>query len=190
MIAPLPFRLGLLTLAAVVAVSAAGAAQSAPETYTGTASVKTAGGASATAPITVTINSWTPDAERNELIEALKSGGDAGLHKKVSGMKPRATVTLGKSTLDAAYAYAMPSSVGRLITVVTSKPMFFLGGGAPDAKPTAGHDFGVVTLEVDENGSGKGTVTPAANLEMSDAGALIVEDYSVELVTVSAVKKK
>ena len=50
----------------------------APKTYTATATVKTAGGASMTAPVTITVSRWTTDAERTTAMAALKKG-DAAL---------------------------------------------------------------------------------------------------------------
>jgi len=84
----------------------------------------------------------------------------------------------------------MTSSEGRIITVVTTTPMFFVGAGAPGAAPKDGHQFGVVTIEINDTGSGRGTLTPAASVKMSDSDAIIVQDYSVELVTLPDVRKK
>ena len=83
----------------------------------------------------------------------------------------------------------MTSSEGRIITVVTTTPMFFVGAGAP-VRPQDGHRFGVVTIEVNDAGSGRGTLTPAATVKMSDSDAIVVQDYSVELVTLPDVRKK
>ena len=134
-------------------------AQSRAETYTATASVKTAGGASVTAPVAIDVAEWTTDAERKQLADVLKSGGDAALLKQLASMKTRGKVTVGKTEFDAKYAYAMTSSEGRIITLVTTTPMFFVGAGAPSAKPTTGHRFGVVTIEVNNTGSGQGTLS-------------------------------
>ncbi len=165
-------------------------AQSRPESYKANASVKTAGGASLSAPVTIDVTGWTSDAERTRLAGVLKSGGHTALQKQLAAMKTLGTITLGKTPYDAKYAYAMTSSEGRIITVVTATPIFFIGAGAPGAKPTAGHDFGVVTIEVNDAGSGTGTLTPAASVKTSDSGAIVVQDYSVELVTLPDVRKK
>lgn len=174
----------------VAALVAALPAQSPPETYTASASVKTAGGASLTAPVTIAVTGWTSEADRKRLTGVLKSGDHAALQKQLAAMKTLGTVTIGKTPFDAKYIYAMTSSEGRIITVVTATPMFFIGAGAPAAKPKGGHDFGVVTIEVNDAGSGRGTITPAASLKMSASDAIVVEDYSVELVTLPDVRKK
>jgi hypothetical protein len=178
------------TLVTAIALTVTLSAQSRPETYTANAAVKTAGGASLSAPITIDVTGWTSEADRRRLAGVLKSGDHAALQKQLAEMKTLGTVTLGKTPFDAKYAYAMTSSEGRIITVVTATPMFFIGAGAPGAKPRGGHDFGVVTIEVNDAGSGKGTLTPAASLKMSDSDAIVVEDYSVELVTLPDVRKK
>jgi hypothetical protein len=181
--------MGALALAAM-AVVAPVSAQSRAEAYTATASMKTAGGASLTAPVAIELVAWTTDADRKRLAGVLKSGGDAALQKQLADMKTLGTVTVGKTKFDAKYAYAMTSSEGRIITVVTTSPIFFVGAGAPSATPTAGHRFGVVTIEVNDAGSGRGTLTPAASVKMSDKDAIVVEDYSAELVTLPDVRKK
>ena len=185
-----PLTVGALALASAIALVTQISAQSRAETYTATASVKTAGGASLTAPVAIDVAEWTTDADRKRLAGVLKSGGDEALQKQLSGMKTLGKITVGKTQFDAKYAYAMTSSEGRIITVVTTNPIFFVGAGAPSAKPTTGHRFGVVTIEVNDAGSGKGTLTPAASVKMSDSDAIVVEDYSVELVTLPDVRKK
>ena len=181
---------GACTLVMTIVLVAELSTQSRPETYTASASVKTAGGASLSAPVTVDVTSWTSDAERTRLAGVLRSGGHTALQKQLAAMKTLGTITLGKTPYDAKYAYAMTSSEGRIITVVTATPMFFIGAGAPGAKPTGGHDFGVLTIEVNDAGRGKGTLTPAASVKTSDSGAIVVQDYSVELVTLPDVRKK
>jgi hypothetical protein len=160
------------------------------ETYTAHASVKTAGGASLSAPVTIDVTGWTSEADRTRLAGVLKAGDNRALQEQLAAMKTVGRVTLGKTSFDAKYAYAMTSSEGRIITIVTATPLFFIGAGAPGAKPRDGHDFGVVTIEVNDAGSGKGTLTPAASLTMSDSHAIVVEDYSVELVTLPDVRKQ
>jgi len=181
---------GALSFVTAIALVSMLSAQSRPETYTATANVNTAGGASLSAPVTIDVTAWTSEADRKQLAGLLKSGRDAALQKQLASMKTLGTVTLGKTPFDAKYAYAMTSSEGRIITLVTTTPMYFIGAGAPGAKPKVGHDFGVVTIEVNDAGTGRGTLTPAASLKMSDADAIVVQDYSAELVTLPDVRKK
>src|SRR6478735_2232010 len=66
----------------------------APKTYTATATVKTAGGASMTAPVTITISRWTTDAERTTALAALKKG-DAALKTALAAMPATGTIQVG-----------------------------------------------------------------------------------------------
>ncbi len=77
---------------------------------------------------------------------------------------------------------------GRLLTILTDRPLVFLGAGLPGAKAKEGYDFGVIDLVVDAKGGGSGTIAPAAKIKMNQ-GAFVVEDYGAETVQLTAVKK-
>jgi hypothetical protein len=76
-----------------------------------------------------------------------------------------------------------------LLTLVTDRPVLFLGASVPGAKPKAGYDFAVIDLEVDAKGAGSGTIAPAAKVTVKD-GAFVVEDYSGEVVRLTNVSHK
>jgi hypothetical protein len=175
-------------LVCTVLVATAASAQSA-ETFTATATVKTAAGAGATAPVTISVARKMPQAEADGLVAAFKSGGAAALRKALSGVKPTGSVTLGKGKpTPSRITIERTTDKGRLLTIVSDTPMHFIGAGVPQAKSKAGYDFSVVDIELDANGSGTGTLAPAAKIVLKD-GAFVVEDYASELVTLSAVNK-
>jgi len=89
-------QLPLCVLACTVLVTATSVANAQPgETFTATATVQTAGGAAATAPVTITVARTMPQAEADKLAAAFKSGGAAGLRKALKGVAPTGSVTLG-----------------------------------------------------------------------------------------------
>src|SRR4030095_12505565 len=95
-----PIRVRQLTLCGILActvfVATASVANGQPgETFTATATVKTAGGASATAPTPITVDRTMPQTEADGLAAAFKSGGVSGLRKALKGTKPTGSVTLG-----------------------------------------------------------------------------------------------
>jgi hypothetical protein len=159
------------------------------ETFTATATVKTAGGASATAPVTISVDRTMPQAEADGLATAFKSGGVSGLRKALKGVKPTGSVTLGggKPTTTR-ITIERTTDKGRLLTIVSDTPILFLGAGVPAAKKKAGYDFAVVDIELDAKGSGAGTLAPAAKIILKD-GAFVVEDFASELVQLTAVSK-
>jgi hypothetical protein len=167
------------------------AAQSAPETFTATATLKTAAGASATAPVVITITRWTTDAERGTAIAGLKSGGSAALKKALAAMPESGTIQVGDQKTGLRFARAIDTAGGRLVTVVASQPILHIGAGVPDAKPKAEYDLAFATFEVDSSGKGTaGDLAPAAKLKVGTNDAIVVDDYGTEAVRLSGIAKK
>ena len=176
------------TLALVISTGPA-AAQPGSETFHATATVATAGGAKATAPVTIVIVRPTPAEEGRSLASAFTTGGEAALRQALAGLKTTGSVQIGKGTPTAArIALDRPTSNGRLLTIVTDKPILFLGGGLPDAKPKDGYGFAVLDIEVDAQGNGSGTLSPAAKLKVVQ-GAFVVDDYASEAIRLTGVKR-
>ncbi len=163
--------------------------QAGPEAFTATAEVKTAGGASASAPVTLTIDRKMSQSEAEALVAAFKTGGAAALRKALAGTAATGSVQLGtgKAT-PTRFTLERPTGDGRLLTIVTDQPLLFLGAGMPGAKPKEGYDFGVIDIQVDAKGGGSGTLAPAARLRVNQ-GAFVVEDYGAEMIRLTAVKK-
>ena len=70
----------------------------------------------------------------------------------------------------------------------TGFTLLFIGAGLPDAKPQQGFDFGIVDLVVADNGTGSGTMSPAAKVT-DKQGVFVIDEYSGELVRLTNVKK-
>ena len=163
--------------------------QTAAEVFTATAAVKTAGAASASAPVTLTINRKMSQKEAESLVAAFKTGGAAALRKALVGIPATGTVQLGAgSATPTRFTIERATGSGRLLTILTDQPLFFVGAGMPGAKPKEGYDFAVIDVQVDAKGSGSGTLAPAARLKLN-GDAFVVEDYGAELVRLTEVKK-
>ena len=184
-----------LTSAVLLAVGMAlapspGAAQTGAETFTATAAIKTvAAGASATAPVRIALDRKMPVAEADKYAAAFKSGGAAALRKAV-GVARIGAVTLGAAKpVPVLIAFERPTGAGRLITIVTDTPLLFVGASLPGAKAKEGYEFGLIDIEVDAQGAGSGTVSPAAKIGLNPQGAFVVTDYSQELVRLTNVAR-
>jgi hypothetical protein len=162
----------------------------AAETFTATASVKKADGVSATAPLTVVLDRFATDAERDALLAAIKKGGTASARDVLSKRADIGSVQLGSSRVPIKYAYARSTGGGRLITVVTGSPIAFVGSGLPGAAPKQGFDLGLVLLDVAASGKGGGELVPAAKIKLNDQDAVVTEDYSGEVIQLSSVVRK
>jgi hypothetical protein len=184
------WRLGALALL-VVGSAAVAPAQDKPETYNATATLKTAAGASMTAPVVITIDRWTTDAEREKVLAALKSGGTTALQKQVAGMPAVGTLQLGEMKAPLHFARALTVGGGKVVTVVAPQPVFYVGGGVPGAKAKAGYDVAVALFQVDAAGKGDtGDFAPAAKVKLDERGALVTEDYGAEAVRLTGVTRK
>ena len=176
-------------LFAVLMTPASPRGQAAAEVFTATAAVKGAGGASASAPVTITVDRKMSSKEAESLVAAFKTGGAAALRKGLAGTPSTGTVQIGGgSATTTRFTLERVTGDGRLLTILTDQPLFFVGAGVPGAKPKEGYDFAVIDIVVDGKGTGSGTIAPAAKITTKQ-GAFVVEDYGVEVVQLTAVKK-
>ena len=181
--------LGLTILSAAVLMTGAPVQAGAAETFTATATVKTADGKTGSAPMTITIDRMMPAGEAAPLVAAFKSGGSDAFRKALVGVAPTGSVKVGDGkVVPTRMSVERTTGGGRLLTIVTDQTLVFIGGGAANAKPKAGYDYAVIDLILDANNAGTGTVAPAAKLKLN-GDAFVVEDYSGEVVRLTAIKK-
>jgi hypothetical protein len=163
--------------------------QAGAETFKATATVKTAGGSTANAPVTITVDRKMPQTEADKLKAAFDAGGAAGLRKALVGVSPTGSVQVGAGKpTPARIAIERVTDKGRLLTLVTDQPVLFVGAGLPGAAPKEGYDFAIIDLEIDAKGNGSGTIAPAARVALKQ-GAFVVQDYGAEAVRLTAVSK-
>jgi hypothetical protein len=181
---------GLFLVAVFLAAASSALAQAGGETFTATATVKTAAGTMANAPLTISVDRKMPQSEADALIAAFKAGGAPALRKALVGVAPTGSVQFGAAkATPTRLIVERPTDKGRLLTIVADQPILFLGAGVPGAKPREGYDFAVIDLEIDAKGHGSGTLSPAAKITVKE-GAFVVEDYAAELVRLTGVSKK
>jgi hypothetical protein len=173
-------RLRTLTLAASALASSillASAALGQPgEAFTATASVKSDSVTDKT-PVAIVIKHWATDAEHDKVMKALKDGGTPAVKAVLTKMRDAGTLEHAKTRAPIKYAYAHSTGSGRIITVVTAKPVYHLGGSLPDAKPKTGYDVAVALLVLEGDGTGHGEFYPAAKVRADESGAVVIEDY-------------
>jgi len=187
-----PSRLAALAALALAASAPAARAQLGPEHYKATATLKTAAGASLTAPVVISIDRWTTDEERMKAVTALKAGGTPAVQNLLASMPDAGMLQLGKIQTPLRFARALPVAGGKVVTLVTAQPVYFVGAGMTDAKPTekAGYGVAVVIFQVDAEGKGDtGDLAPAAKVKLDDKSGFVVEDYGAEAVRLSDIAK-
>jgi hypothetical protein len=180
---------GLLALTVLLAAASIVGAQAGAETFSATATVRTAGGATTTAPMTISVDRKMSQSEADRLKAAFRTGGAAELRKALAGIPPTGSVRFeGRAATPTRITLERPTDKGRLLTMVTDQPLVFLGAGVPGAQTKEGYDFAVIDIEVDANGRGSGTVAPAAKVTLRQ-DAFVVEDYASEVVRLTGVTK-
>jgi hypothetical protein len=172
---------GALTLAAAcLAVSAVGA-QHGPETFTATATA-TRGDASAAAPITITIERYSSADDRTAILDALRTRGTIGARQALAALSDAGVIEVGGRRTAIKFAVARPTASGRLVTILTAEPLFFLGAGLPAATPREGYEVAAAILDARDDGAGIGELSPAAKVGVDAAGAVLIEDYGTTVV--------
>jgi hypothetical protein len=170
---------GMVLMMAGVGVAGI-AAQPAPETFSGTASIRK-GSARVSAPFSVTITQYASTAERDAVLAAVRQGGSEAARKTLATMADAGAIELGDRRTPIKFAVQRPSGSGRLVTVLTAEPIAYVGAGLPNARPRTGFDVALAILDVQES-TGVGELVPAAKIGLDHGGALVTEDYGAMVV--------
>jgi hypothetical protein len=187
----------VIVAVAALALTAIGEAQhgapTAPEVFTSPMQARLETAALA-GMVRFEIDRYTPDFDHQKMTEALRIGGYAGYLQALRKAPAVGRVVVGEITVPLRCAREERTATGRTITLVTERPVYFVGGGRPDPKPRAGYEVGAARLTVDEIGLGTGSFALAARLKL-DANApmgVAIEPYSgapIALPSVSRVIK-
>jgi hypothetical protein len=160
----------------------------APETFTANIDARGAAGGAAAATIEIDVQRYTPEADRTAVEAALKTGGYAAFLTALRKAPQVGSVSFADRKWAIRWARERPSGkYSRTVVVITDEPIFFVGGGRPDAKPREGYEVALIEFEVDNVGMGRGTMTAAARVKPGGETGVRIEDYAdkpIRLVTV------
>ena len=149
------------------------------EAFSASTEIKTASGP-ITATIQVRIRRYTPDFDRKALEDALEHGGYASFVNAMRKVPEFGTVLAGDGQFAIRYAREHKTEKGRTIVVVTDKPVFFVGGARPNAKPRAGYETALIQLQVNDRGVGTGMWAPAARVKPGGETGVRIDSYADE----------
>jgi hypothetical protein len=175
---------------ALLIASGFSAAIAAAETFTATAEVRAPDGTKKTAPVTIQIDRFSTDAERQAALKTLKEAGQAGLKKRLESMKDVGWVEAASKKTPIRYAAWRSTGDGRVVTVVTAEPIVHIGADLPDAKPREGYDLAIGVLVLDAAGKGHGECAPAGKIKLQANDAIAIEDYGGATVWLQGIAKK
>ncbi len=184
----------LVVIAVAVLSAATGVAQTsgttgAPETFSAGVQIQTASGP-ISATIQVRITRYTPEFDRKMLEDALEHGGYASFVNALRKVPEGGTVVAGDGQFSIRMARERKTDKGRTIVVVTNKPVFFVGGARPDAKPRAGYETALIQLEVDDAGVGTGMMAAAARVKPGGEAGVRIDNYAEEPLALKVTRQK
>lgn len=178
-----------LVLAALALPTAQARNTTPPESFTANAQFTGAAGAAATT-LKIKVDRYTPDAEREAVVQALKQGGYSNFVNALRKAPVVGTVTVGGESFDIRWARAETIKNGRNIVLVTDKPMFFLGAGRANAKPKEGFDVGVIQFRIDDVGMGyDGKMAAAAKIKPGGPTGVEVSEYAEKMIDLKSITR-
>ena len=167
-----------VALSTVVAAASSGAAFGQQERFTAVA-LSTGGprNDAVAEQVSISIDQWTTDEQRQMLVSALREHGSDELLKTLRGMPSvghiRTPDSLGYP-LHYADQQPMPEG-GRRIVLATDRPIRFWETWT--ASRTLDYPFTLIELNVDEQGHGEGKLSRAARIVPLD-GRILLENWS------------
>jgi hypothetical protein len=162
----------------------------APESFRAHANVTSKEGLAGAMFVDIKIDKYSRDADRDVMTNALKTGGYPALLTAVRNAPAVGTVTIGKDTYTIRWAREQRSGENkRTISIVTDKPMYFVGGGNVDAKPRAGYELAVVQFDMDDAGVGQGTMAAAARIKPGGPNGFIIDDYADQPIKLTSISR-
>jgi len=160
----------------------------AAETFdlTATASAGPSAVGTLTVPIVVQVDRYTPAHARTTMTDALKYQGYPGFLNALREAPIAGSLTIGDQKWVIRWARQQPNESGRIISIVTDKPVAFVGGGRTDAKPKAGYEVAVAQFTLDKSGHGTGTMAAAARVKPGGETGVRIDDYAETPVKLTA----
>jgi len=160
-----------------------------PETFVAKAEVRSGETAVASANVTIQVDRYTKDADRTAMENALKHGGYPGFLTALRKAPAVGHIEAGDRKFTIRWAREVADGTGRTISVVTDAPIFFVGGGAADAKPRAGYELAVVQLKMDASGIGEGSMAAAARVKPGGPTNVQVDSYADQPLKLLSVRR-
>jgi len=140
--------------------------------------------------VKVHIDQFTAKEDRQTLVDALRRNGYQAFLPAFKKVPVIGYLSIKDQKWDLRWAQQEVKDLGQVVTVATSTPVYFAGGGQVDAKPRAGYEMAIMRLDVDTIGMGKGTFAPAARVKPNaDASGVDIDDYGGKPLPVTMVTR-
>ena len=136
---------------------------------------------------TMTVDSFTPDSEVEQLLSALKSGGQDGL-KRALGDRKRGTVQIGnRLSRDIQAVWVTQTDEGRKIYALSERWLGF--AEVRRGARSVDYPFTFIELYVEDDGKGEGSLIPAAQVRAKKGMTLEVENFGIYPARITNLKQ-
>ena len=169
-------------LLCIFGMRADGVAQ-APEKFSGI--LMSTGAVGGLVQFRLQIEEYTTDADRQKYTDILRNQGWEELRDALVDVRTGRFIPASQTGHDIAFARSMPHETGRIIRLVTARPLnvFSVRGSVRNSE----YPFGIVELRLDEEGNGSGSVYAAAHLEFNDEGQPEIESYGNPPLSITSI---
>ncbi len=134
------------------------------------------GATTVTSTLTIHVDRLMDEGNRARVTDALKHSGYASFLNALRPLAPLGTVQLEERSVSFRYAREQQDDKGRRLTLVSDRPLFFLGG---DPKKTReGYDLTIVDVHLDAQGGVSGTMAGAARVKPAADGGVVLDDFA------------
>jgi hypothetical protein len=160
---------------AIAALPLVARAQTYPKTLAATTEVSATTGR-LTGTMTIQVDRLMEELDFKKVSDALKVNGYLRFLPVLRTLPPVGYVQLGETRTVLKFAHMRAN--GKTLVLGSDRPIFFIGGGAPDPKPKTGYEMGVIELDLDAQGNGTGTMAAAARVKHTADGGVAIDDYA------------
>lgn len=154
-----------------------------PETFTATAERE-----GRTVSLTLIVNSYSTDADKKELVAAIKKGSQSELVRVLDSMHRGRLAFHGSVGREINYISARITPQGRTLFMISARFLSFYE--LSQGERSTQYPLSVIRLTLDRNGHGSGTMIPVARIHLTETNDLRVDPYDQIPVHLLSVRER
>jgi hypothetical protein len=142
-----------------------------------------------TSPVDITINRWSTDAERDQLLSVFRQKGQDGLLEALQKLPVVGYInTPGSLKYDLHFARQRPEvDGGKMVFLMTDR---YIGAWEAVNRPrTIDYPFTLLQLQLDKGGSGMGKASIYTKITEAKDGTIELENFSNQPVSLNQIRR-